>query len=295
MAVAARGRFQTVIVCLAAAMLVAACSRSVDTSSGGTLEQARRSHKIRIGYANEAPYAYLDIATGKVTGEAPEIARIVLADLGITKVEGVLTEFGSLIPGLNAHRFDIIAAGMYVLPKRCKEVTFSNPTYSVGEAFVVAKGNPKGLHSYKDIARAANATLAVVAGTVERAYARDAGIPDKRVVVFPDAPGALEGVAAGRADAYAGTSLTVNYLLLKADNRQLERAKPFTDPTEGGKLARGYGAFGFRKSDKDLVTAFNKRLAKFIGTEQHRKLVSKFGFTSDELPGPVTAAELCRG
>ena len=34
--------------------------------------------------------------------------------MGINQVEGVLTEFGSLIPGLQARRFDIIAAGMYV-------------------------------------------------------------------------------------------------------------------------------------------------------------------------------------
>ena len=34
-----------------------------------------------------------------------------------TQVDGVLTEFGSLIPGLQAGRFDIIAAGMFVTPE----------------------------------------------------------------------------------------------------------------------------------------------------------------------------------
>ncbi len=56
----------------------------------------------------------------------------------------MLTEFGSLIPGLQAGRFDIIAAGMFVNPKRCEQVQFSEPTYGIGQAFLVAEGQPEG-------------------------------------------------------------------------------------------------------------------------------------------------------
>ncbi|MDH3289149.1 MAG: ectoine/hydroxyectoine ABC transporter substrate-binding protein EhuB [Betaproteobacteria bacterium] len=283
---------------LATALLGTGCSEQADTPAGqtlGTLERAQRDGTIRVGYANEAPYAYLESASRRLTGEAPEIARAVLADMGIGKVEGVLTEFGSLIPGLKAGRFDIIAAGMYILPERCKEIVFSNPTYSVGEAFIVAQGNPLALNGYEGAARHPNARLGVVAGTVERAYARAVGIPDARVVVFPDAPSALEGVIAGRVDAYAATSLTVNNLLARAQSPRVERAAPFSDPVIAGKRARGYGAFGFRKTDQDLVAAFNTALARFIGTPRHLELVKPFGFTRAELPGPDTATELCRG
>jgi polar amino acid transport system substrate-binding protein len=282
---------------LAAAAMLTGCSGddapSVRTAGTTTLERAQQAKKIRVGYANEAPFAYVDPASGRLTGEAPEIARIVLADLGITEVEGVLTEFGSLIPGLQARRFDIIAAGMYVLPERCNEIAFSNPTYSVGTAFVVRAGNPKRLHGYEDLARQPDATLGVVAGAVERSYARGAGIPDKRVMVFPDAPSALEGVAAGRVDAYAGTSLTVNDLLARAKSPRVERATPFTDPVIEDKPVRGYGAFGFRKADVDLVEAFNRGLARLIGSRYHLDVVGAFGFTDRELPGEATAEALC--
>jgi polar amino acid transport system substrate-binding protein len=33
--------------------------------------------------------------------------------MGIHQIEVVTTDFGSLIPGLQAGRFDVIAAGMY--------------------------------------------------------------------------------------------------------------------------------------------------------------------------------------
>ncbi|HEX2825754.1 MAG TPA: ectoine/hydroxyectoine ABC transporter substrate-binding protein EhuB [Burkholderiales bacterium] len=277
------------------AALAGGCSEQPAATDGQTLERARAAGRIRVGYANEAPYAWLDPRTGELTGEAPAIARAVLGDMGIVEIEGVLTEFGSLIPGLKAGRFDMIAAGMYVLPARCREIAFSNPTYSVGEAFIVRAGNPHGLHGYADAARTTSATLGVVAGAVQLRYALDSGVPRERVLVFPDPPSALEGVIAGRVDAYAATALTVNDLLHRADSRAAERAQPFHDPVAKSGAVRGYGAFGFRKSDRRLVEAFNAGLAKLIGTPRHAQLVRPLGFTEQELPGTVTAEELCRG
>ena len=67
----------------------------------------------------------------------------------------------------------------------------------------------------------------------------------------------------------------------------------FTDPVIDGKGVRGYGAYAFRTDDKAFADAFNAELAKFIGTEEHKKLVAPFGFTPEELPKDVTAAKLC--
>jgi len=257
-----------------------------------TLQRVRQEGKLRIGYANEAPYAYFDLATRRVTGEAPEIARAVTADLGVREIEGVLAEFGALIPGLKARRFDVIAAGMYILPERCREISFSNPTYRVGEAFMVARGNPKGLHGYADVVRQTDARLAVVAGAVQRSYARSTGVPDDRVIVFPDVVSAMEGVAAGRADAYAATSATVNDLLARGGGKT-ERAEPFEDLRINGNVVRGYGAFGFRREDAALLAVFNEALSHLIGTPRHLELVRPFGFTDDEFPKGATAAALC--
>jgi polar amino acid transport system substrate-binding protein len=272
-----------------------ACERA-GPQAGSTLQRIQQAGVVRVGYANEAPFAYMDEKTGRLTGEAPEIARVVLKQIGVERVEGVLTEFGSLIPGLKAKRFDIIAAGMYILPKRCREIAFTNPTYKIGEAFLVKAGNPLDLHSYADIAARPGARIGVVAGAVELAYARATGVPDARISILPDAPSAVAAVQAGRIDAYAGTALTIQDMLKKAgDSSGVERAKPFKDPVIEGKTVIGYGAFGVRKEDKALLEALNRQLEAFIGSEQHRRLVKPFGFTTAELPGQVTAASLCRG
>jgi len=275
------------------ALAAAACRAQDDRRT--TLERVRAAGVVRVGFANEAPYAYLDPETDRLTGEAPEIARVVLKDAGVAEVEGVLLEFGQLIPGLKARRIDVIAAGMYIPPERAKEVAFSNPTYGIGEAFLVRKRNPHGLHSYADVVAKEDVRLGVVSGTVELGYAGKLGIPEDRVVIFPDAQSAVAGLQADRVDVYAGTALTVNDLLRKAEDPGIERADPFTDPEIDGRTVRGYGAFAFRKEDEALRGAFDEGLAKFVGTDAHLALVAPFGFGPAEMPAGVTAADVIAG
>lgn len=290
-------RLFSALAMFAGIILIMGCEGTQGTSgadeSRSTLERIQQEEVVRLGYANEAPYAYMDNETGQLTGEAPEIAKEILEQMGIKRIEGVLTEFGSLIPGLKAKRFDIIAAGMYITPQRCQEIAFSKPTYGIGEAFIVQTGNPLNLHSYEDVASHSSARLGVTAGAVELQYARSTGIPNNRIVILPDPPSAVAAVQANRVDAFAATSLTVNNLLEKS-NRRIERAQPFHDPIINGKTVVGYGAFGFRKEDKKLLAEFNKHLEKFIGTAQHLSLIEPFGFTKADLPGEATAAQLCQ-
>lgn len=257
-----------------------------------TLDRIRRTGTVRIAYANEAPFGYRDTATGRVTGEAPEIARVVLRRLGVKKIQTTLADFGQLIPGLKAGRYDMIAAGMYITPPRSRQIDFSNPTYSIGEALMTRKGNPRKLHSYEDVAASPDAHLGVVGGTVEQNFADQVGIPESRVVVFPDNATAVAGLRAGRIDAFAGTALTIQDLLAKIDSDEIERARPFTQPQLDTGRSHSYGAFGFRQDDDDFRRAINDQLADFIGTPEHLKLVEPFGFTEENLPGDVTAEEL---
>lgn len=285
-------RWLTAIALVVILMWNAGCGATQEVA-GSTLEQIQASGIVRIGYANEAPYAYSDQTTGRLTGEAVEIARAVFAQMGVSEIKGEIAEFGSLIPGLKAKRFDIIAAGMYVTPERCREIAFTNPTYKIGEAFMVQAGNPLDLNSYEEVASHPTARLGVVAGAVELGYARATGIPEDRIAILPDAPSAVEAVRAGRIDAYAGTSLTIQNILNKTGDQGVEKAEPFTNPVIEGKPAIGYGAFGLRKEDTALLAEFNAQLEQFIGSEAHLERVAPFGFTAAQLPGDVTAAELC--
>jgi polar amino acid transport system substrate-binding protein len=254
-----------------------------------TLEKAKREGFIRVGFANEAPYGFAT-PDGKLTGESPEVVKAILDKMGIKQVDGVLTEFGSLIPGLQAGRFDIIAAGMFVNPKRCQQIQFSEPTYGIGQAFLVAKGNPKGVKDYGSVAANKDLKLAVMAGAVEAGYAKDSGVDEGQLVVLPDQSSLVKAVQAGRADAAALTALSIADMASKNDG--VESTEPFG--TVAGKSVVGHGAIGFRQDDKDLYEAFNAELKKFIGSPEHIALVTPFGFGKGFLPTKTTE-ELCAG
>lgn len=277
----------------AASLLFWRASRSVTPQDA--LLRIQRTGVVRIGYANEAPYGYLDTETGEITGEAPEIAKVILRRLGARRIDAVMTEFGSLIPGLKANRFDLIAAGMYITPQRSREIDFSIPSYAIGEAFLVAANNPLDLHGFSDVAQHGTARLGVLGGSVEHGYAKRLGVPEARIIVFPEYVSAIAGLRTGRVDAVASTVLTASDLLHKQGSDDIELARPFRDPVIDGKSIRGFGAFGFRKEDDPLREAFNRHLSEFIGSPEHLQLVRPFGFSEETLPGDVTTAEIVAG
>lgn len=280
----------SILICLLG-LLQTRCTLRADEP---TLEKIQRTERIKIGYANEAPYAYYDVYTGELTGEAPAIAKKILSKMGVNDVEGVLTEFSALIPGLKAGRFDMIAAGMYITPERCKEALFSDPTYGLGDQLLVKKPNPMKLHSLEDIRKNSKAILGVVSGAIEVSYAREAKIPLERVKLFPDNPSAVAGVQSGRVHAFMATSLTLKNLLNVAKDQSLELATPFRPPVKNGVPQKGYGGFVFRKRDKRFRDEFNKHLRDFIGTKAHLETVKPFGFGRLELPGDIRAETLCQ-
>jgi polar amino acid transport system substrate-binding protein len=257
-------------------------------SAQTTLEQARERGFIRVGFANEAPYGYAT-PDGQLTGESPEVAKAILERIGIPEVDGVLTEFGSLIPGLMAGRFDMVAAGMFITPARCQQVAFSEPSYGIGQAFLVAEGNPHGIADYSSIADNPDLTLAVMAGAVEAGYASEAGVADNQVLVLPDQSSLLSAVRAGRADAAA---LTAPSIAEMAEQSGVESTPPFGEVA--GQSVMGHGGFAFRPDDTDLLEAFNAELVEFIGSEEHIALVTPFGFGEGYLPNKTTE-ELCAG
>ncbi|MGF7129662.1 polar amino acid transport system substrate-binding protein [Paraburkholderia sp. EB58] len=271
------------------ALCLAAASMMMHTqyaSAETTLQRIQRTGEVRIGYANEAPFAYTT-PDGQVTGESPEIARKIFAKLGVKKVDGVLTEWGSLIPGLRAGRFDVIAAGMYITPERCGQVAFADPQYQIQDTLLVLNGNPKHLHSYADVGKQPDTKLAVMAGAVEMGYSHDAGVKEAQLLQVPDTTAQLQAVRARRADAAAGTALTMKGLAAK-DAAQVEAITDFTDDPKH----TGYGALAFRPEDTDLRDAVDKQLHAWLGTPDHLKTVAPFGFDKTNLTNK-TAAEIC--
>ncbi|MEU3093879.1 ectoine/hydroxyectoine ABC transporter substrate-binding protein EhuB [Streptomyces sp. NPDC006967] len=274
------------------ALGAAGCSRVAagsDVEGGDLLERLRAQGVARLGIAGEIPFGYID-KDGELTGEAPELAKVIFKRLGVDRVQPVPTEFGSLIPGLASQQFDIVAAGMYINPDRCEQVIFSDPDYQMLDAFIVRKGNPLGLNDYKDVV-AKKAKFATGTGYAEIAYAVEAGYKESDILIVPDQVAGLNAVEAGRVDVFAGTALTVREVVKKSGRTEATEA---FQPIVNGEPHTDGGGFAFRPTETNLRDAFNTELHKLKKSGELLRILKPFGFTEDEMTD-LTAKELCGG
>lgn len=261
------------------------------TEPASTLTRLQEQGYALVGYANEEPYGF---AEGDVlTGEAPEVTRAILERLGIPEIQGVLTPFGSLIPGLNAGRFDIVAAGMFITPERCQEVVFSDPDYCITYAMAVEEGNPTGVSTLADVADNTDVQLGAISGGIVVEWAISVGVDEDRITEFPDPISGMDGVRAGRADAYIATSPAIRAALERAGSG-LEMTDVF-NPVVDGEPQEACGGYAFREEDTELRDAFNEELNSLRESGELLEIMSEFGFAEEEVDkaGETSQEELC--
>jgi polar amino acid transport system substrate-binding protein len=276
---------------LLAGLTIAALASTA--ASAVTLQEIKDRGYIRIAVANEIPYGYVD-PNGDAKGAGPEVAAAVVKELGIDpeNIQWIVTNFSSLIPGLQANRFDMTAAEMAIRPDRCQQVAYSEPNTSYGEGLLVAAGDPKDIHTYSDFTKE-GMKVAVMAGADQLQMMQSLGVPEDNIVTIAANADAISTVATGRADAYAATGLTASELAGKSD--KVELAGGFVDPVVDGKEVRSWGGFNFNKDSGDLRDAFNEKLEAFKKTDDWKTILTSYGFTPADLAGSSekTTQELC--
>ncbi|MBY5850762.1 ectoine/hydroxyectoine ABC transporter substrate-binding protein EhuB (plasmid) [Rhizobium ruizarguesonis] len=237
------------------------------------LEQLKEQGFARIAIANEPPFTAVG-ADGKVSGAAPDVARAIFEKLGVKEVVASISEYGAMIPGLQAGRHDAITAGLFMKPERCAAVAYSEPILCDAEAFALKKGNPLKLTSYKDIADNPDAKIGAPGGGTEEKLALEAGVPRDRVIVVPDGQSGIKMLQDGRIDVYSLPVLSIHDLMAKANDPNLETVAPVVN-------APVYcdGA-AFRKQDVALRDAFDVELKKLKESGEFAKIIEPYGFSA---------------
>jgi len=251
--------------------------------------------KLVVGIHNRTPWGFRD-KQNNIAGIHPDIVRAVFAPLGITEFEFVVSDFGAMIPGLLAGRFDIIASGVAITPARCEQVLFSEPDVAVGDSLLVLKGNPLKLHSYEDIAKNPQARLAGGRGSENTKNALAAGIPESQVSMFPNNEAAVSAILAGRADAATLSVPSAIGVIEEQRVEGVERALPFKGLIKpNGQPARLYTGIVFPKSSAKLRDAYNAEFAKLRAAGKLTSIMQKYLFTTDDDAGTITTAQICAG
>ena len=238
--------------------------------------------KLRIAYIEEAPF-YWTASDGSVTGADIELADVVLRAIGATSVEHIPTSFDEFLPGVQQGRWDLNVP-IFVTPERAQHVAFSLPVWALGDGFLVQSGNPKALNGYAALAARSDARLGVIAGQLQVASARSAGVGDGQLVVFKSQPEAIAALQAGQIDAFAATAI---------GSRAAADGNPAIDAvaheaSQGAKPP--VGAFSFARGNHALLQAVNEQLRRYLGSADHRARMAKYGITHAEIDAVLATA-----
>jgi len=246
-----------------------------------TVDQIKRQGFARVAIANEPPYTKVN-ADGSVTGVEPDVVSAVFTMMGVPTIQGVVTPYESMIPGLNANRWDVIAAGLFMKQSRCAEILYSEPDIVSTESFAVPAGNPRNLTTIADVKADPAIRVAVLPGGFEHGVLTTEQLPEGQIVSVNDGRSGVEAVLAGRAEAFFLPTLSLS--ALRTDGIEITGAIKDVQPT-------GAGA-GFRKGDTELQKAYDEQLAAYKQTPEYADTLAKWGFSADDVRG-VTRDQLC--
>lgn len=259
-------------------------SGSAGTASTDLLALGKKQGYLRVGIANEPPYTSVT-ADGKVTGCEPDVFRAVCKRLGIPDIQGIITPYDAMIPGLKANRWDAITAGLFMKQSRCAEVLYSEPVIVSTESFGVKPGNPKHIVTVASVLANHDLKIVVLPGGFEEGILKTAKVPESQMVRINDNRGGVEAVISGRADAFFLPTLSLKALQQK--DKGFEVTPPVSDAPRTGSGA------AFRQDDKTFLAEYNKELAALKATPEFATILNKWGFDPKAVKG-VTAAELCK-
>jgi polar amino acid transport system substrate-binding protein len=229
--------------------------------------------RVRVAYVEEPPFYWTD-DSGSPTGADVELAQAVFAAIGATAVDFHATTFEELLPGVQSDRWDVNVP-IFVTPERAQIVAFSTPVWSLSDGFVVHRSNPKGLTSYAVVAGRDDARLGLIPGQVQFDAAQAAGVGDGQIVTFADQPAAVAALLAGEIDAFAATAV---------GNRVIAETHPEVDAVALPTGANApVGAFSFNRSNRSLREAVDEQLREYLGSDDHRARMAKYGITGTEI------------
>ncbi|MEP0962225.1 MAG: transporter substrate-binding domain-containing protein [Roseobacter sp.] len=231
---------------------------------------------MKFAYLIEPPFNYVD-ATGHVTGCDVELARHVFAELGIADFEPVETEFSELLPGLADGAWRM-TTGLFGTDERRQTALFSRPIWALPDGLLVAKGNQLGLCGYRSVVDNSHVRLAVIRDQFQHRSAVEFGVTAERILIFETYTEAAQAVREGRADAYASVARAHSGFIEENPDWDLELV-----PVPNAEKPPAFGSFAFGLNEADLLDEVDAVLSRFLGSNDHRKLVASFGFSSDEV------------
>lgn len=236
---------------------LAACGSSSSANTSSAADSSAKETLTMVTNAEFPPYEYYE--GDNVVGIDAEIAQLIADKLGM-ELEIVDVAFESIVPGVQAGKYDMGMAGMTVNEERLESVNFSS-SYATGVQVVIVKEDGP-IASLDDIS---GKMIGVQTNTTGDIYASgDYG--DEYVTRYDNGALAVEGLKSGKVDCVI------------IDN---EPAKAYVAANEGLKIldteytVEDY-AICFAKENTELQEKVNGALEALIADGSVQKIIDKY-------------------
>lgn len=183
-----------IVLCIVLCLSLTACG-----TKGTPLKKLEKAGKLVIATSPDFPPFESLSGDGKVEGIEIDILETVCKELGVT-LEIQQMDFDSVLPGVQAGKYDMGVSGISVTEKRQKNVLFTEPYCLAAQAIVVKEGS---LITGK--ADLTGKTVSVQTGTTAESFCMENGYTVNAYAANNDAQSA---VLQGKVDAWVIDDLT---------------------------------------------------------------------------------------
>ena len=220
---------------------------------------------------------------GELVGLDVDIAAALAEVLGVES-EFSIAGFDSLLPSLDAERYDVVMSAMSINAERQQVVDFV-PYFNAGIGIVVVAGNPKNVASFDDLC---GTTVAVQKGTIQVDFlkgtteapggkdqeCKDAGNSGITVLEFDSDPEAVAALIAGQADAEMADFPVAAYSAAQNEG-EIELVETQIDP----------GPYGIavRKTSTALRDALQAAFDQIVEDGTYNEILEKWDLSAGAL------------
>ena len=247
------------------ASLFTSCSKS-----GTTLASVQKKGKLSIATSPDfPPFESLTDST-TVEGIEIDILQLICNRLGV-ELEINQMDFDSVLPGVQAGKFDVGVSGITITEQRKKNVLFTDPYCLAAQAIVVTEDS-----AIKSKADLEGKKVSVQTGTTAESYTMENGYSVSSFSANSDAEAAL---TSGKVDAWVIDDLTAAEMV-KAYNETASVKLVILDEA----MTTEPYAFAFALGSDDLVKEVNSILDELIADGTVKAIFEKYDapYTSPE-------------
>ena len=244
------------MIALVLTLVMAAAFLTACGGSGVSLADVQKSGKLVIATSPDFP-PFENLENGEVVGIEIDIMNLICQEMGV-ELDIQQMDFESVVPGIQAGKFDAGVSGITVTEDRKKNVDFSDPYFLASQAIVVTPDSP--ITCKADLT---GKKISVQTGTTAEQYCMDEGYEVLAYTANNDAASAL---TSGKVDAWVVDNEVA--VALAAEQGLVVLSEAMTSEPY---------AFAFPKGSDTLVAEFNKILAKLIADGTIQSIFDSYG------------------